>query len=188
MSIPTLIEIKNFTKIYKNKVITIPDIAIKSKVTLLIGKNGSGKSTILKAIAGMIKYKGTISTIKSISYMPENPSFPNEITLNQFLYNLYQIDDIDYDYKGLLTKFSLKSKIDEYINALSKGMKAKLNLIQCLMAQKEVYLLDEPLSGLDEKSVQLLVEYIHKTDKVFIISSHLEEAFEKLDSEVIYFD
>ena len=172
----------------ENDHVKIDKISINKRVTLFIGKNGSGKSTLLKAVSNLISYEGEIITSKSISYMPENPIFPKEITVKEFLFNLYQLEPNDYDYNDLIVKFGLKDKIHEKINALSKGMQAKLNLIQSLMVDKDLYLLDEPLSGLDETSTKILVDYIKNSKKNFIISSHLEETFLGLECEVIYFD
>jgi ABC-2 type transport system ATP-binding protein len=180
------IEIKNFTKSYPNKVIHIRNISVKRKVTILMGENGSGKSTILKGILNLISYEGTISSNYAISYMPENPHFPLDITVNQFLINLYHTSSNDYDYHQFVVEYGLESKIHSYINTLSKGMKAKLNLIQCLMRNTDIYILDEPLNGLDEESVKNLIKHIKSSNKHFIITTHLKHTFSGLDKEIIH--
>ncbi|AIO19305.1 SkfA peptide export ATP-binding protein SkfE [Candidatus Izimaplasma bacterium HR1] len=185
MSTSSAIQISNFTKKYVNKTISIHRLEIKNRVTLFIGENGSGKSTVLKALMSIISFEGEVNHSNTLSFMPENPFFPRDITVEEFLFNLSQLNPNDYDYKPYLTKYGLNSKKTEDISSLSKGMKAKLNLIQCLIRNSDYYLLDEPLSGLDEGSVNILVNDIKKSSKSFIVSSHLEEAFDDLEKEVI---
>ena len=179
------IKIVDFTKSYPNKVIQIKNLSITKKVTIFVGENGSGKSTILKAISKLIKYQGTISSTYTFSYMPENPLFPVDITVEQFLYNLYNTSSNNYDYNKYLTKYGLINKLHSTTNTPSKGMKATLNLIQCLMRNTDVYILDEPLNGLDEESVNTLIKDIENSNKHFIISSHLEDTIKVLDKEII---
>jgi|LGOV01.1.fsa_nt_gb ABC-2 type transport system ATP-binding protein len=186
MSTRILIEINNFVKEYKSCRIKIDKLLIKDKVTLVIGENGSGKSTLFKAISELIQYEGEIIMEVKISYMSEFPKFPIDVTVNQFLTRLSNLgNDISIDFLELLDYFDLINKIDEYISSLSKGMKAKLNLIQCLMIPAELYILDEPLSGLDYDSVEKLIQYINEENKSFLISSHLENAFSSLQKQVI---
>ena len=188
MSTDSILQIRNFKKEYPNKTIAFDQMCFKKKRTILVGENGSGKSTILKAIMNIIHYEGEITGVNSMSYMPENPSYPMDITVQQFLSILSQKSRNESNYEQFLSKFRLKDKENDVISSLSKGMKAKLNLIQCLMREANLYILDEPLNGLDEDSVVVLVKEIQSSSKRFIISSHLEDAFEKLDSEVIKVD
>ena len=187
MSIPILIEINNFIKKYENCKIMIDKAIIKDKVTLIVGENGSGKSTLFKAINNLINFQGEISINIRISYMPEFPKYPIDVTVNQFLTGLLKIQkNKTISFLELLNYFDLIEKIEENISDLSKGMQAKLNLIQCLMIPAELYILDEPLSGLDYDSCEKLINYINKEDKSFLISSHLEDAFSSLHKQVIY--
>lgn len=180
------LRIDNFKKEYKNKIVEIDNIILNKRVSLIVGENGCGKSTLLKAIAGLIKYQGEISLFPDSCYLSENPSYPYSITVNLFLKSLASIDkssDTIIDF--FLDLFSLKEKRESPINNLSKGMLQKLNLIQCLMQDKELYLLDEPYSGLDKKTVMLLNDYIKNSKKKFIISSHLKNFSDFEDLEVI---
>ncbi len=187
MSTHMLIEVNDFVKEYKNCEIRIEKLQIKDRVTLVIGENGSGKSTLFKGISNLINYQGEIIVNTKISYMSEFPKYPIDVTVNQFLTKLSNLQkDKSIDFLELLNYFDLINKIDENISRLSKGMKAKLNLIQCLMIPAELYILDEPLSGLDNDSIEKLIKYINKESKSFLISSHIENAFHSLEKQVIY--
>lgn len=188
MSTNSILSVNDFQKEYKGKVIHFQKIDISKRVTIFVGENGSGKSTVLKAISKRISYQGTICAPEVMSYMSEHPTFPQDITVHDFLYYLSQNDEIEYDYNQLLIKYKLKQKENDCISTLSKGMKAKLNLIQCLMRKSDIYLLDEPLSGLDHESIKTLVEDIKRSKKYFVIASHQSEAFQSLESELIYID
>lgn len=157
---------------------------IKSKITLLVGENGSGKSTLLKAMMNVLHYEGDIHISGSCSYMPEFPSFPTDITVFEFL-STFQSEAIILPF---LKQFHLITKKDVLISNLSKGMKGKLNVIQCLMEEAEWYLLDEPLNGLDYDGLQELINYIQVSSQNFIIATHNTSAFQLLQTDVIHLD
>lgn len=182
------IKVFNFIKEYKNEVVTIKDFIIGKRITLLVGKNGSGKSTILRAIAGFIKYEGIVEVSGKVSYMSELPYFPNDLTMDEFISSLNSISKIknkESDIKELLRLFKIEGKRKQLLSSLSKGMKAKVNLIQCLMEEADIYLLDEPISGLDKDGVNCLIKYIDNSEKIFIISTHLVSDFKDVSNEVI---
>lgn len=184
------LQINNFKKVYKNHIVKIDDLSIKSRVTYLIGSNGTGKSTLLKAIAKLITYEGEIINNASVCYLSENPSYPLTMTIRSFLNNLSKIDN-DQSLSNidvLLSMFDLTEKQEELIASLSKGMLQKLNIIQCLMQQKEIYLLDEPFSGLDKESVKNLMSYFKKSNSHYLISTHQLVVNNKQDIEVISLD
>lgn len=189
MFMNSVIRVENFVKRYQKETVIIEKIMIVKRVNLIVGKNGSGKSTLLKAIAGLIKYEGNIDNIHKVSYMSESPVFPADLTVIEFLKTLNNISKTKVSYdeiENLLTLFHLSGKQDELLGNLSKGMKAKVNLIQTLLEKSTIYLLDEPLSGLDKASVLALVEYIEKSDCYFLISTHLSNDFSNIYDEVFY--
>ncbi len=182
-----IIKVTDFQKQYHNHLVKVEDISITKRVNLLVGKNGSGKSTILKAIANLIKYDGEILCDKQICFMSEIVSYPIDLDLETFIKHLNNISlsEIDNDeVDTLLENFDLIDKLKENLYNLSKGMKAKVNIVQCLMEHSDLYLLDEPLSGLDEAGVKCLIQYIKKSDKQFIISTHLAGDFSDISDEV----
>ena len=183
-----LIKMLNFSKKYQNEVVSINDIFITNRITLLLGKNGSGKSTLLKAIGGLIKYEGSIDLIGKVSYMSEITSFPDDLTVSEFIYSLSNLSKASVHEKEieyLFNNFNMMNKKNELLSSLSKGMKAKVNLIQVLIEQSDIYLLDEPINGLDKDGIVCLINYLAKSENAFIISTHIIDDFKKLKSEVI---
>lgn len=184
-----LINVKDFTKRYKKEEVFIKSLVISKRVTLIVGENGAGKSTILRAIGGFIKYEGDIKVNGKISYMSEFSHFPVDLKVNEFINSLKHISSdtkSDEELKDLFKLFNLEDKLDLLLSSLSKGMKAKLNLIQCLMENKDIYILDEPISGLDKDGVKSLIKYIKKSLGNYIISTHLLDDFKDISNEVIY--
>lgn len=183
-----LIKVSNFNKKYSNEEVTIKDILITKRITLLLGKNGSGKSTLLKAIGGLIKYEGSINIIGKTAYMSEFNSFPDDLNLVDFIYSLKNVSKHsinEKEIKNLFELFHLNNKKSELLSHLSKGMKAKVNLVQILMEESDIYLLDEPINGLDKEGVNCLLNYLQKSKKCFLISTHLIDDFKNLKYEVI---
>jgi len=178
-----------FLKRYKNHEVRINTLSFSQQITIIKGENGCGKSTLLKAMAELIRYDGDIVMSKSVSYMDEQPFLPSDVTLRVFLNGLLKLQKRPNKeiLKELCLLFHLSEKIDEPIKALSKGMKTKVNLIQCLMEERDVYLLDEPFSGLDEQSVKKLINYMKKhPKKMYIITSHIFFDTSMIDCEVVY--
>ena len=185
-SLNYLINVESFVKQYNQVKIEIENLLITNRITLLIGENGCGKSTILKAIAELITFEGEIQITKSVKYMPEKSQFPFDVTVYQFLSSLCALNDSSFDdMMSLVLKFELEDKLNEKLSKLSKGMKAKVDLINVLNSKETIFLLDEPLSGLDFKSVELLIQYIKQSPKNFVIASHHLGRFHELNADVI---
>ncbi|MDM5190431.1 ABC transporter ATP-binding protein [Bacillus sp. DX4.1] len=161
-----LIELKEIKKKYgkqlilENIYLSIP----KGQAVAIIGGNGTGKSTLLKIIAGFIAPTGGTIQRKSdiqIGYVPEH--FPEDIrfTLEDYLYHLGRIHGLSKDYLQnkipvLLKLFHLEHADHSVIKNFSKGMKQKTGIMQALLSDADLLILDEPLSGLDPRSQQEL--------------------------------
>lgn len=196
-----LIEIKNISKSYGNKK-ALDDISLdifKGSVIGVLGPNGSGKSTLLRIISGFGKadfgkvlFLGKEITGKNknkISYVPDHDLLYKNFTISQMidLYNKFfegfdkgPILDV-LDYLGL--------DKDARVSGLSKGDLDKINLAMALAREADVYILDEPMDGVDRAAAQkilgLLIEKI-SADKTFIIASHKLDLFENLFDSVIF--
>jgi len=180
--------VKNFKKDYGNHEVVLRSLVMDEQITIIKGANGSGKSTLLKAMASLTQYEGQIQRAKRVGFMHEEVSFPMDISLMDFLDCLAQVSKTKNVKKidHLIDLFSLRDKLKEPIRKLSKGMKMKVNILQCLMEEKDLYLLDEPFNGLDQKSVESLIAYMKKEKhKQFILTSHIFFDATLLDCKVI---
>lgn len=169
------------------------------KIYALLGPNGSGKTTWMKMVAGLIKptmgtitYKGMpigVETKRKIAYMSTEPFFYNFMTVHDVgKYYEEFFDDFDrVKYNELIARMGL-NMTDKSKN-LSSGLAAKLKIAATLARKAEIYLLDEPLNGIDiiarEHIVNSMLEAA--TDNAtLIISSHLVDELEKIIDNAIF--
>lgn len=197
------IDIKNLSKSYESN-IAIDDLSLdlaKGKIYGLIGPNGSGKTSLLKVIAGISKVdKGRIN----ISGKPINFSVKNDLAFladRPFLYddlktkdNFDLFDDFydDFDKERaarLMEYFYINEKAKP--SSLSKGDYKKLAISLILSRDADLYLLDEPSNGLDSISIaklqDLLIE-MFDGKKTFIIATHQIDLMENLFEELIFLE
>lgn len=180
------IKIENIFKKYKKNIVFNKfNLELDaSKINLFIGYNGCGKSTLFKMILKLINYKGKITTNCQIkSYCPDKVILPEYIKVYDFL-KLFDLDFKKVDY--LIDKFQLD--LNKQIKELSKGMRQKLLIIQCLCKDADLYLLDEPLSGLDQASIEILnkeLNKLHNKKKMIIVISHSIFNFKNLNLNVV---
>jgi ABC-2 type transport system ATP-binding protein len=169
------------------------------KIYALLGPNGSGKTTWMKMVAGLIKptmgtitYKGMpigVETKRKIAYMSTEPFFYNFMTVHDVgKYYEEFFDDFDrMKYNELIARMGLK--MTDKSKNLSSGLAAKLKIAATLARKAEIYLLDEPLNGIDiiarEHIVNAMLEAA--TDNAtLIISSHLVDELEKIIDNAIF--
>jgi ABC-2 type transport system ATP-binding protein len=196
----TRIEISNLQKRYGRKVVIQDmDLTLESgKVYGLLGPNGQGKTTLIKCIAGLLTpEKGQILINGEmrdthhkamISMLCDKDLFYKWMTVQDAMdfYNSFFEDFDKAVCQDLIEFMELVPK--EKIDKLSKGMKARLKLVLVLSRKAKIYLLDEPLSGIDPVSREKIVETILSSirdDAVMVISSHMVHAIESLLDEVI---
>lgn len=192
------VDLVNVSKRYKKKlVINNISYTFNEGLYLITGENGKGKSTILKLIYGIVKpSSGSISTNGNIIYLPERFKTPNFVTVYEFLSIMITIK-----HKKKLFENCKESIINEYLNRfeiikykqykmnqLSKGTIQKIMIIYTLINSCDIYLFDEPLNGLDDKSqhefVNVLKELI-ANEKIIIIATHYTSVYEDLPNNVL---
>ncbi|MEB9684740.1 ABC transporter [Bacillus thuringiensis serovar pingluonsis] len=196
-----LLKIENLWKRYNLKTV-LQDLSAtisEGKIIGLVGDNGSGKTTLLKMIAGL-RYpsKGTITiegqkvgieTKKTVSFMPDSPIFDEWMTIKDAVV-FYRDFYSDFDFHqamDLIAEF--KMPLEEHIVALSKGGVEKLQLILTFSRKAKLYILDEPLGGIDlvsRKHVLDLILKFYREDCTILISTHLIEEIENIFDEVIF--
>lgn len=154
-----------------------------SGLTLITGKNGAGKSTLLKVLLGIVQpYSGTLISDEKVSYVPDSSDnyfiglSPN--LLFEFLQKQFFIETNLFEerLRELREQFDLNEKLmTQTIQSLSLGEKKKVMLIAAFLLDSDLYVMDEPLSGLDQVSVENLIHLIEQKinlGKHFIIVSH----------------
>lgn len=149
---------------------------------LIIGENGAGKSTLMKALVGMLKAnKGKIVHNETIAYVPDSSEkyfvgISPGIYFNFLRMNTNNRVFFDNRLLNLMRKYSFSEELmKKKINDLSLGEQKKVMIIGAFLLNPSMYLMDEPLSGLDKKSAEALVEMIDQLTnegKKFIIISH----------------
>ncbi|WP_300410208.1 ATP-binding cassette domain-containing protein [Lagierella sp.] len=198
------IEIENVEKSFdKGKVLDDINLTFESgKIYGLKGRNGSGKTMLLRVIAGLIlpnrgkvtvdgKVLGEdISFPPSIGVLIENPGYIPELSGKDNLKNIAEIKGIVTDEKieDTMRHFDLDPGNKKSVKKYSLGMKQKLGLCMAFMEDPELILLDEPMNALDEKAVKTLKDFLFEKkneNKLIIIASHDMEDLELLADEII---
>lgn len=196
-----LLECKNLCKefdgkpILKNINLTIP----KDKIIGLLGKNGMGKTTLIKLIndlltptSGEVLINGEkpgVNSKKIIAYLPERTYLDKNMTITEVL--KYFTEFYDNFNKEKARKLLKDLNLDENkkLSKMSKGMQEKLQLILVMSREAELYILDEPLGGVDPATRDYILDTIlsnFKEGASVIISTHLISDIEKILDEVIF--
>lgn len=164
----------NGNTILNNLNLTIP----KNSITLIDGYNGSGKSVTLKLIANLYKpTSGKLISNGVVSFAPDQFPISINLTLDEYfnyLKKIYKLASNSKLISHLVSNFSLKQFLNFKVKNCSKGTRQKINIIQCLVKPADIYILDEPFSGLDKDSIDFLANYLCeiKSKATIIISSH----------------
>ncbi|MCP9278274.1 ABC transporter [Bacillus wiedmannii] len=196
-----LLKIENLWKRYGLKAV-IRELNIEiteGKIIGLVGDNGSGKTTLLKMIAGLqhpsegsITIAGKkvgLETKEIVSFMSDKPVFDDWMTVKDSLFfyrDFYKDFDIQ---KAVDTIAEFKIPLEEKITALSKGMVEKLQIILTFSRKARLYVLDEPLGGIDLVSREHVLELIlqfYREDCTILIATHLIGEVENIFDEVIF--
>lgn len=196
-----LVEFKNVNKSYGKK-IALDDVSFsikKGKIVGLLGPNGSGKTTIIKLINdllvednGSILIEGNkpgIDTKKKVSYLPERTYLNMNvkvIDLLKYFEDFYEDFDINK-----ATELLKKLNIDENdkLKTMSKGTKEKVQLILVMSRKADLYVLDEPIGGVDPAGRDYILETIltnFNEDSSLLISTHLISDIENILDDVIF--
>lgn len=198
-----LLECKHLYKEFDNKPI-LEDINLKiprGKIIGLLGKNGMGKSTLIKLIndlltptSGEIFINGEKPGVKSkgiISYLPERTYLDKEMTIKQVIQYFEEFYKNFDTQKAIKLLKDLNLDINKKISKMSKGMQEKLQLILVMSRNAQLYILDEPLGGVDPATRDYILDTILSNfceGASVIISTHLISDIERILDEVIFID
>ena len=195
--------IKNLAKSYDNKVV-LKDIDLTitgGKVIGLLGKNGAGKTTLIKLINDLLTpTKGEIlvngkkvgvESKKVISYLPERTYLNKQMKVSEVI-ELFSdfYDNFDAKKARKLLK-DLDLDINQKLSKMSKGMQEKVQLVLVMSRNADLYILDEPLGGVDPATRDYILDTIlsnTKENASVIISTHLISDIERILDEVIFID
>ncbi|MBE0576431.1 MAG: ABC transporter ATP-binding protein [Desulfuromonadales bacterium] len=197
------IEIHNLTKLYdQNRGLSPISLTIqKGELIAIVGHNGAGKSTLLKMLANWIipdngqvtidgiDLRNRRAVVRKVGFVPEVPNlfdfFSVEYNLKLFA-SLFQAPLLRVE--EVLTEFNLLPFRNNKIQALSKGLKQRVNIGRALLADPPVVLCDEPTSGLDfEMTNELyrLLNTLHDAGKTILFTSHRPEEIKSLATRIL---
>ena len=198
-----LVKCKDLCKEFDNKkVLNKINLTINDgKIVGLLGKNGMGKTTLIKLIndlltptSGEVLIKGEkpgINSKKIISYLPERTYLDKNMKIEQIITFFTEFYD-DFNKKRAIKLLKdLDLDMDLRINKMSKGMQEKLQLILVMSRDAELYILDEPLGGVDPATRDYILNTIlsnFREGASIIISTHIISDIERILDDVIFID
>lgn len=192
---------RDLKKVYMNKT-AVEDISLtidQGRIIALLGPNGSGKTTFMKMVAGLVKpTQGSITyndrpigawSKGEIAYMPTEPYFYGYMTIEDAgrYYNDFFADFDMQKYTGMIERMDLNMK--DKISKLSSGMAAKLKIALTMSRNAKLYLLDEPLNGIDILARERIISAILEasgSDATIVISTHLVDEIESVVDSAIF--
>lgn len=196
-----LLEYKNISKSYGKKQV-LKNVNLKianNRIIGLLGQNGAGKTTLIKLVNGLLTptsgnvwFESEPIDVKSkaeIAYLPERTYLDKSMTVRevlQFFADFYCNFDLD---KAEALVADLNLQLDDYISHMSKGMQEKLQLILVMSRHAKLYILDEPLGGIDPATRDYILDTILSNfddGASILISTHLITDIERILDEVIF--
>lgn len=200
------LNIEGLTKQYSKTVaVDHVDLKLKSGVIGLLGANGSGKTTIMKMICGILPpttghvyYNGADilknydSYVMNLGYMPQHLGFYPTFTIQEFLEYMSVVKGLNKEFykkkiDELLVKLNLEDKRKAKIKSLSGGMLRRVGIAQALLNEPKILILDEPTAGLDPKERIVLRNIISRVgeDSIVLLSTHIVSDVESIADKII---
>lgn len=199
-----MIKIVNVTKKFgENKVLDDVNLIFEpGKIYGIQGKNGSGKTMLMRAISGLLSLnEGKVEVFgevigvdrdfpKSAGILIEHPGLLPEISGFENLKTVMSINKIvsDEEIKKAMSNFDLDPNSNLKVKKYSLGMKQKVGILMAILERPQVVILDEPTNGLDEASVEKFKDMIlnlKDDSRVIIVASHDREGLEEISDEII---
>lgn len=192
-------ELSNVTKKYRsNLVLNQVNFMLDSNVTGLIGKNGAGKTTMMKIMCNIIpNYSGdvTVDNQATVGYLIEEPKYYKN---QSGLYNIKYFTNINgtaYDKQyinSLLEDLGMSGYVNKKMKTYSMGMKQKLGLVIALARKPDYLILDEPTNGMDPDGsievLRIIRDLARSQNMKVLISSHKLEDIEAVSDDIVFID
>ena len=198
-----MVEIVDLHKKFgKNNVLNGVDLNInEGGIFAVLGPNGSGKTTIIKSILGMvIPDNGTIKVFNTnikknsnyrskIDYLPQIANFPSNLKVIELIKMIKDLRGQTNNDQKLIETFKLQPFLNKKLGTLSGGTKQKVNLVLTFMFDSPIVILDDPTTGLDPISLIRLKELItveKKKGKAILITSHIMSFVEEVADQIVF--
>jgi ABC-2 type transport system ATP-binding protein len=203
-----MLNIVNFSKTYKGTLKAVDNLNLEVKsgdIYGFIGHNGAGKSTTLKAIAGVLNFEegeiiidgisikeDPILCKQKIAFIPDNPDLYEHLTGLQYLNFISDIFGVSKKIRQTLIQkyadiFEISKNLGDIVSSYSHGMKQKLALISALIHEPKLIIMDEPFVGLDPKaafSIKEIMKEMCEKGTAILFSTHVLEVAEKICNKI----
>lgn len=200
-----MIELIDVTKVY-GKTAALKDLTLSIKngeIFGFLGHNGAGKSTTIKSLvsiiepsSGTIRFDGMdlkehrLAIKRKIAYVPDTPDLFLQLTANEYwdlIRAAYELSGEEARLQELIGLFDMQSHVDETLESFSHGMRQKAIIIGALLPDPDIWILDEPLQGLDPQAAFDLKEMMKQhaaKGKTVIFSTHVLDTAQQLCDEL----
>ena len=174
-----MLEIKNLTVKYEKTVLENVNLKLDKKIYGLMGTTGSGKTTFIKAILGLIKYEGEIlldgkqlDIRKGFQIVFQNPfnSFDSKRNVGFSISEIIRLNSSNYTLEELAKKVEINPGfMDKYPSELSGGELQRLSIARALAGNPQVFILDEPTSALDVENQKKILDILKSLKNIIVI-------------------
>ncbi|MBP3325961.1 MAG: ABC transporter ATP-binding protein [Coprococcus sp.] len=204
-----MIKAEGLTKVYGLDFVSVDDLSFhikKGEIVGFVGQNGAGKTTTIKMLAGILKpTKGkviingfdidssSLDAKRSVGYISDNPDIFLRLTGAEyvnFIADIYGVSETDRKLRmeDMASRFGMEDSLNKQMVSYSHGMRQKMMVIAALVHNPPVWILDEPMTGLDPNAAyelkKMMREHADAGNCVFF-STHVLEVAEKLCDEII---
>ena len=191
-----MLEIKNLTVKYEKTILENVNLKLDKKIYGLMGMTGSGKTTFIKAVLGLIKYEGEIllngkllDVRRRFQVVFQNPfnSFDPKRSIGFSISEIIRLNNTNYKLDELAKKVGINPEfMDKYPSELSGGELQRLSITRALAGNPEVFILDEPTSALDVENQKKILDILKEIKDVTIIFiSHDMNVLKYLSDEIL---
>ncbi|MGS0972842.1 MAG: ATP-binding cassette domain-containing protein [Candidatus Izemoplasmataceae bacterium] len=191
-----MVDLKNVKFSYSDEDLILKDSSISldsNKITVILGKNGIGKTTLLSLIDGFLTCdSGLVTKEKDSVFIYDNPYLYEYLTGEEYIELIKSINKKEMlpSIDKFIQELELTKDMSKLISSYSLGMKHKLALLTALILNYDLYLIDEPLAALDPDMQNFMISFFKKmrnNQKTLIISTHMLNVAYVLADEIVIF-